>query len=244
MEGYTFADAHCHVESCSGPIPPDILIISCGTSHQTNLRNAKIAQEHPNVYICAGISPQEAIRHKQIKVSLVEWEEAIEKEIAPAGKLVGIGEIGLDYYWGKTEEEKYLQHECFISQLQLAERLGLPVVVHSRQAEKECVEILENFNLHYLLHCFSGDAATAAQATSKNGWISVPPLRSGRRKELISLIPPERILAESDAPAIGKSPSDTFESIKLIAEAKNWSVEEAKYRTLFNTISFFNIGKR
>lgn len=244
MEEYAFADAHCHLESCACPIPSDVLIITCGTSHETNLRNAKIASEHPNVYLCAGISPQEAMKHKQVKVALVEWEETIEKGIAQSGKLVGIGEIGLDYHWGKTEEEKYLQHECFISQLQLAERLGLPVVVHSRQAEKECVEILENFNLRYLLHCFSGDVATAKQATSSKGWVSVPPLKSGRRAEMVSVLPKERILAESDAPAIGKFPHDALEGIKIIAEAKSLPLEQAKHLTLFNTISFFNIGKR
>ncbi|MCX8197277.1 MAG: TatD family hydrolase [Candidatus Micrarchaeota archaeon] len=243
MAEYRFADAHCHLDSCICLIPADMLIISCGTSHQTNVKNAKLAAAHENVYLCAGISPQEAMKHPNIKIKLAEWEEAIQKEIAGCGKLVGIGEIGLDYYWAKTQEERFLQHECFISQLQLAERLGLPAVVHSRNAEKECIEILENFNLDYLLHCYSGDAELGKHATAKRGWISVPPLRSKRRIEMVSQLPTEKLLAESDAPGIGSEPADAAEAIKIIADAKKLPEEEARRATLTNTAKFFRIKR-
>jgi len=235
---WEFADAHCHLESCAGGFLPAILHITCGYSHQANQRNGKIAEENGNVCLCAGIAPQEAMKHPDIKIKLIEWEDAI----AALPKLAAIGEIGLDYHWAKTPEERFLQHECFISQLVLAERLGLPVVVHSRDAEAEVLEILGNFNLRCMLHCFSGSAeqAKAAVAGGK-AVVSIPPMRSKERKRFIRDLPIEKLLAESDAPYIGKSPSDTLEAIKTIAEIKGQESEAVKRQLLLNTIAFFGV---
>ena len=179
---WEFADAHCHLESCSGGFLPTILHITSGYSQQSNARNAVIARENANVYLCAGIAPQEAMKHPDIKIKLVGWEE----EIAAFPKLAAIGEIGLDYHWAKTEEEKFLQQEAFVSQLVLAERLGLPVVVHSRDAEAKCLEIMQNFNLQFMLHCFSGTSEQAQSAVAGGrAVVSVPPIRSRDRKQFV-----------------------------------------------------------
>jgi len=215
-----------------------MLHITCGYSHQANMRNGKIAQENENVYLCAGIAPQEAMKHPDIKIKLNEWEEAI----AALPKLVAIGEIGLDYHWAKTPEERFLQHECFISQLVLAEKLGLPVVVHSRDAEAHVLEILGNFNLRYMLHCFSGSAEQAMAAVEGGrAAVSIPPMRSKERRKFIRDLPIEKLLAESDAPYIGKSPSDAMEAIKTIAEIKEQDAEAVKKQLLLNTIAFFGV---
>jgi TatD DNase family protein len=238
MPDYDFADSHCHLESCAGGFSPTILHITSGYSQKSNERNAKIATENANVYLCAGIAPQEAMKHPDIKIKLVEWEE----QIASYPKLVAIGEIGLDYHWAKTEEEKFLQHECFISQLVLAERLGLPVVIHSRDAEAKVLEILSNFNLRFMLHCFSGTAAEAKSAVGTGrAVVSIPPIRSKERRQFIRDLPLEKLLAESDAPYIGKAPSDTLEAIKTIAEIKGMDAEAVKKQLLLNTASFFGI---
>ncbi|MCX8197979.1 MAG: TatD family hydrolase [Candidatus Micrarchaeota archaeon] len=242
MAVYSFADAHCHLDSCAGILDPSILHITSGYSHQSNLLNLRIAQEHQNVYLCAGISPQEAMKHKEIKVYLAEWEEAIASKIADSGKLVAIGEIGLDYHWAKSQEERFLQHECFVSQLQLAERLSLPVVIHSRDAEQECIDILQNFSLPFMLHCYSGKHSLAeAAAGTGRALVSVPPVKSKERKRVVRALPLERLVAESDAPYLGKSPSDALASIKMIAEIKQESVEKVKAQTLLNTAQFFKI---
>ena len=237
MADFEFADAHCHLEQCSGAILPTILHITCGYSHETNARNAKIAEDNGNVYLCAGIAPQEAMRHKDVKIKLVEWEESI----ASLPKLVAIGEIGLDYHWAKTEEEKYLQQECFLSQLQLAERLSLPVVIHSRDAEEKCLEILRNFNLPFLMHCYSGSVETGLLAIGGKGMISIPPIHNKERKRLIRDAPLDKLVAETDAPYIGKTPSDAWESIKMIAEIKGVEEKQVAQETLRNTASFFRI---
>jgi TatD DNase family protein len=216
-------------------------MVTAGTSHETNLKNARIAAQHENVYLCAGISPQEAMKHKDIKIALVEWEDAIAGEISDGGKLVAIGEIGLDYHWAASPEEKHLQYECFISQLQLAERLGLPVVIHSRDAEEECMDLLGNFNLDYMLHCFSGKAQTASEAAARRGMVSIPPICGKERNEIAASLPMEKLLAESDAPGIGKTPEAALESIKMIAKIRSLQVEAVQKQTLLNTISFFRI---
>lgn len=241
MAEYQFADAHCHLDSCAGVLLPHALMVTCGVLHETNLRNLHIAQQNANVYLCAGISPQEAMRHKDIKIVLGEWEDAIAGQIADSGKLVAIGEIGLDYHWAKTEEDKHLQQECFVSQLQLAERLGLPAVIHSRDAESECLDIVRNFNLGYMMHCFSGKASDALAAASHRGIISVPPVANRERKEFISQLPLEKLVAESDAPGIGKSPEAALESIKMIAGIRGMEFAAAQEQTLLNAISFFRI---
>ncbi|HIH18653.1 TPA: TatD family hydrolase [Candidatus Micrarchaeota archaeon] len=241
MNEYSFADAHCHLESISGGLLPHILHITSGYSHDSNQKNLRIAKEYSNAYLCAGIAPQEAMKHKDIKILLVEWEDAIAGPIADSGKLVAIGEIGLDYKWAATEEERFLQHECFISQLGLAERLSLPVVIHSRDAEEKCLEILKNFNLDYMMHCFSGKSETALAAVAHKGVVSIPPLRSKERKAFIRDLPIEKLLAESDAPYIGKTPQDSMESIKMIAEIKELPQESVSRQTLLNTIEFFRL---
>ena len=71
MPDYSFADAHCHLESCSGVLLPDVLLITSGYSHDSNLKNARIASQHENIRLCAGISPQEAMKHRDIKIRLV-----------------------------------------------------------------------------------------------------------------------------------------------------------------------------
>ncbi|MFA5930489.1 MAG: TatD family hydrolase [Candidatus Micrarchaeia archaeon] len=238
MVEYDFADAHCHLESVAGGFSPSILHITCGYSQKSNERNAHIASENANAYLCAGIAPQEAMKYPDIKIKLIEWEE----EIADLPKLVAIGEIGLDYHWAKTQEERFLQHECFISQLVLAERLGLPVVVHSRDAEAHVLEILSNFNLRYMLHCFSGSSEQAIAAVAGGrAMVSIPPMRSKERKKFIRDLPLQKLLAESDAPYIGKSPSDTLEAIKTIAEIREQDVEAVKKQLLQNTIAFFGV---
>ena len=241
MNEYSFADAHCHLESCAGLLQPYILHITSGYSAESNQKNLRVAQQYSNAFLCAGIAPQEAMKHKDVKIKLVEWEDSIAGAIADSGKLVAIGEIGLDYHWAKTEEEKFLQHECFISQLSLAERLQLPVVIHSRDAEEQCLEILKNFNLNYMLHCFSGKSETAQAAAAHKGIVSIPPIRSKERKGFVRDLPIEKLVAESDAPYIGKSPQDAMESIKMIAEIKEAEVEAVQKQTLQNTVGFFKI---
>jgi len=235
---WDFADAHCHLESCTGGIMPAVLHITSGYSQQSNERNARIAGENGNVHLCAGIAPQEAMKHPDVKIRLVEWEA----QIAGFEKLVAIGEIGLDYHWAKTPEERFLQHECFISQLVLAEKLGLPVVIHSRDAEAEVLEILGNFSLKYMLHCFSGSSGQAQSAVAGGrAIVSVPPLRSKDRRQFIRDLPLEKLVAESDAPYIGKSPSDALEAIKMIAEIKGMGIEAVKKQLLLNTVAFFRV---
>jgi TatD DNase family protein len=240
MDEYLFADAHCHLESCAGLPNPKVLHISSGYSQESNAKNARIASQYANVYFCAGIAPQEAMKHQDAKILLVGWEEGI-AALAEGGKLVAIGEIGLDYKWAANEEDKHLQMECFISQLQLAERLGLPVVIHSRDAEDECVEVLQSFNLLYMMHCFSGRKEAAMKACEGRGIISIPPLRSKERKQFIRDLPIEKLVAETDAPYIGKTPADAAESIKMIAEIKGMEEAAVQKQTLLNTASFFRI---
>jgi TatD DNase family protein len=242
---FDFADAHCHLDSIifsyDKKINEKILYITSGYSESSNEKNMEISQKYPNVFFTAGISPQEANKYENIEQKIMEWEEELFK-MAKNKKLVAIGEIGLDYHFGKTEEERSRQLDCFYFQLHLAEKLSLPVVIHSRDAEKECIEILENFSLNYMLHYFSGKAEMARKAEEGKGFLSIPPIKSKERKKIIGQISLDKILCESDAPAAGKMPEDTIESIKMVAEIKKIELEETKKQILKNTISFFRLN--
>ncbi len=227
----------------------DTWMILVGSEVKTSKRALECANKYEKgVYAAVGLHPMRTHEQKvggddyDFTARCGEFSYDVYEKLAQFKKTVAVGEIGLDYHWAKTEEERFLQHECFISQLVLAEKLGLPVVVHSRDAEAHVLEILGNFNLRYMLHCFSGTAEQAQAAVAGGrAVVSIPPMRSKERKKFIRDLPLVKLLAESDAPYIGKSPSDTLEAIKTIAEIKEQDVEAVKKQLLLNTIAFFGI---
>jgi len=115
-----------------------------------------IANQKENLYCMLGIFPSEA---KGWDDSLLERI----KDLAKNKKVVGVGEIGLDYYWDKTFNEK--QQEIFIKQIKLANELGLPIAVHDREAHKDSFDILKEYNKtsDVVFHCFSGSVEFARE---------------------------------------------------------------------------------
>ena len=179
----------------------------------------ELSQKYENVYCYLGIHPSEA----------KDWNDKIEEKIrtlAKSQKVVGIGEIGLDYYWDKSFID--LQKEVFIKQIEIANELNLPVNVHDREAHRDTFDILKehNKNSKVIMHCFSGSPEFAKECI-KEGWYialgGVVTFKNAKKmKEVASIIPLDKLLLETDAPYLTPVPHRGEENqpayVKFVAE--------------------------
>lgn len=202
--------------------------------------------EIDNVYSMVGIYPSEARTYSD------EVEQKM-LELAKNPKVVAIGEIGLDYYWDKSFID--LQKEVFIKQIKLANRLNLPIVVHDREAHKDCYDIVKEYNQgsKVLFHCFSGSVEFMRECV-KQGWYialgGVVTFKNAiKMKEVAKEVPLEKLLLETDAPYLtpvpfrGKEnkPAYTKYVAEEIGKLRGVSVEEIIDATTRNAEEFFKI---
>ena len=201
------------------------------------------SKKYDNYYYCLGIHPED------IDDSLEELSKIIENNIDDP-KFVAIGEIGLDYYWTKDNKEK--QIEVFEYQLKLAEKYNKPVIIHSREATKDTIDILGKYNLVVDIHCFSGSKETADIYIKRGYYLGVGGVltfKNANLKDVIKDIPLENLLLETDAPYLAPVPhrgeSNEPAYIKDIAEflasIKNTDIEEVEDKTTKNARKIFHI---
>ena len=235
-----FIDSHCHLESYKNldeVIQKSKLsleaIISCGHSIESSMKNIEIAKAYEDfVYPVVGVGPQAAM-----KMAARNWKIEI------PGSAVAVGEIGLDYHWAKTNEERQLQKECFSYFMDIAIQVDLPIVIHSRDSQSDVIKMLEEKkpdSSKVIWHCFSGTVGEAEYAVSKGNFISFIPLPSRTRKEIANL-PGIRALTETDAPYIGKFPTDVVKSAEIIADARKEKLEKIEEETKRNAKLAFGI---
>jgi TatD DNase family protein len=228
-----FTDAHCHLDLFPDPLKEveDArkagvgIIITAGNDAKSNVKMLELAKGF--VYGVAGIGPDcSAADSRQID----ELAELIKMN----RNMIGIGEIGLDYVTGKAPLEK--QMEAFEKQLWIAKEMELPVVIHARKALARVMQILEEKEIEKaVFHYFEGNEEEA-KAAEKMGWlVSIPPIESSRMKRVIKELDLSTIVAETDSPAVGKSPSDVIKVVEKIAELKGITPDEAGER-ITNTI--------
>lgn len=200
-----------------------------------------------HVYHSVGVSPSEVVNPGK------DWELQVE-EGAKFDRVVAVGETGLDYY--RKFGNKDSQVELFIRQLELADKLDLPVVIHNREAGQDVLEILQDRipRRGGVLHCYSEDASYAQQALELPLYISFAgnvTYRNARNlHETAKTIPLDRMLIESESPFMvpaahrGKRnrPSYLAETAKFIAELREQPVEELSEALYENTKRLFNIG--
>jgi TatD DNase family protein len=199
-----------------------------------------------HVYHSVGVSPSEVANPGR------DWEMKIE-EGAGLPKVVAIGEIGLDYY--RKFGDKDSQIELFIHQLELAEKLDKPVIIHNREAGKDVLEILRERlpTKGGILHCYSEDWDYAQRALELNLYISFAgnvTYRNARNlHETAKNMPLERMLIETESPFMVPSvyrgkrnkPSYLIETAKFIAELRGMDVEEVSDILYSNALNFFGI---
>lgn len=209
-----FVDSHCHLEMESyqsdraGVIQKCVdegmeYILTVGTEESYFDSVIDLVDRYPFIYGAIGIHPHNA----------ADFNDRTEKTIRRAAahdKIVGYGEVGLDFF--KNHSPRDTQQKVFARQLALAGDLNLPIIVHSRDARKETVDILksEYGQGRGVIHCFSYDRAAAREFLDMGLFISIPGTitykNAAALREAIRYIPPDRLLAETDAPFLTPVP--------------------------------------
>lgn len=179
-------------------------IINIGFDRNTIPTTLELAERHSFIYAAIGWHPVESIHMREEDLAWIE-------SLAAHEKVVAIGEIGLDYHWDTSPKE--VQHQVFREQIRLAKRLGLPVVIHNRDAHADVVRLLKEENageVGGVMHCFSGSWEIAKMCLDMNFYISFggPVTFKNARvpKEVLAKVPLDRLMIETDCPYLAPEP--------------------------------------
>lgn len=236
-------DSHCHLFDMKGyQLPADILPVVVGYSHSSNAKAAELAKARGWPFVL-GIAPQTAIRKDAVRL---DEELAFIKEQGPNA----IGEAGLDYKWAQTGEDVKKELDVFEKMIALAREMGLPLVIHSRNnpndspgsgVPKDAIEDILPLvkGMRFVMHFYSGDEEQASRIVEMGGLISITHLRSKEKRKIINIVPLDRLLVESDAPYVGRTPDVIREAVAYIAEVKGLDAGEVGRQTAQNAAGFF-----
>lgn len=180
-------------------------VVNIGASIQSTKNTLALMKQYPFVYGAVGVHPSET---GELNEQLMDWL----KHVAGEKKVVAIGEIGLDYYWNEPEPE--VQKHWFVRQLQLAREVNLPIVVHSRDAAKDTLDIIKGERageLGGVIHCFSYGLDMAKEYLNLGFYLGIGGVltfSNGRKlKEVVEYMPLERIVLETDCPYLSPVPN-------------------------------------
>ena len=250
--GFMFIDTHCHLskedyDDIDKVIEEDkeagvdkIVVSGCSRESIDEVMNFK--DKYDIVYVTIGYHPEYAD-------NVGEKELDYLKSLLGDKKVVGIGEIGLDYHYTKDNKDK--QMWLFEEQLKIAEEFNLPVVIHSRDATQDTINTLKKYDVKGIIHCFSGSLETAKIYISMGfllGIGGVVTFKNSKLKDVVKEIPIDSIVLETDSPYLTPVPyrgkvnsSKYLEYIaEFISDVKNISVLELAEITSNNASSLFD----
>lgn len=249
-----FIDTHCHLEKEFYGNIDDIIkenslagmdkMIVSGCTKDEIIEVLDYMNKYEQVYLTIGFHPEVA---NNVTDDDIKW---LKNLIVNNDKIIGIGEIGLDYHYDGYD--KNVQISLFKKQLKLAEELNLPVVIHSRDATSDTIDVLKQYSVKGDIHCFSGSLETA-KIYVKMGFLlgigGVVTFKNSKLRETISKLSLDNILLETDSPYLTPVPHrgelNSSKYIPLIAEeiAKTFevSVDEVYNATTLNAKSLFNL---
>lgn len=176
-------------------------IVSCGCDIDTTQFNFDLAQKYDFMYFAAGFHPEclEGAKLKDLETI---------KTFAENDKCVAIGEIGLDYHWMSSSKE--VQKNFFTAQIELADEMNLPVIVHDREAHGDTLDILKSTKPKGVVHCFSGSKEMAREIIKLGMYIGlngVVTFNNARKSlEVVKEIPLDRLVLETDCPYLAPVP--------------------------------------
>ena len=248
-----YIDTHCHLsyedyDDIDKVIKDNLeagvnkIIISGCTKDSIN-ESLELSSKYDGVYVTIGFHPSEA------PITTDEDLSFLEKSL-DNNKVVGIGEIGLDYHYGKEDIE--LQKDLFIKQLNLAVKYKLPVVIHSRDATLDTINILKEYNLKGDIHCFSGSLETAKEYISMGYYLGIGGVVTFKNSNLPNVIKEiglSNILLETDSPYLAPDPyrgsKNSSKYIPIIAsklsEILNLEVSDVAKITTSNACDLFDL---
>lgn len=258
-----YIDSHCHIDGEAFDVDRDevverarqagveaMLVVGTGNPHDGEIAKAvETARKYENVFASVGVHPHDAKLYddkaEEILIGLVESSE----------KVIAWGEIGLDYYYEHSPRD--VQREVFIRQIRTAKELNLPIIIHSRDADDETVEILraecsyENFK--GIMHCFGGTAEMAKDLMDIGFMISfagnVTFKKADNLRDAARVVPLEKLLIETDCPFLtpipfrGKrnEPMYVAETAKFLAEFYGIELATLANQTTRNFLDFFGL---
>jgi len=211
----------------------------------SSMRNCEISENYEYIYTAVGIHPED------IEDTPENYIDILEKIIKSHSRVKAVGEIGLDYHYDGYDREK--QIKIFREQIELAKRIGYPVIVHSRDATEDTMKILREYKPSGVMHCFSGSAETAKEIIKLGMYISftgVLTYKNARKAvEALSVVPDDRFMIETDCPYMapvpfrGKRCDSTMipYTAEKASEIKGMTVQEILDITCRNAMRLFSV---
>jgi TatD DNase family protein len=251
-------DSHCHLEY--EPMSLNLndtisrankdgvkYLLTISTTDKSLKKILKITKDFDCVYGTYGIHPHEAKNHKNIK------SKDIIENVGLSKKIIGIGETGLDFYYNHSEKKD--QIKCLEEHIESAQTLNIPLIVHTRSAEKETLDILKRSKIKkdfkILIHCFTGSREFAFKLLDLNAYISASGVITFKKStdlaNTFNDIPNNRILVETDSPYLapeplrGKTnePSYIVHTVKFLSQLKKITFEDFSIMTSNNFFDLF-----
>lgn len=253
-------DTHCHLtfEPLSDDVPAVLersrqagvtAWITVGTSLEDSRKAVELAGRHENLYASVGIHPHDAKDANAAALGEL-------KELARNEKVVAIGETGLDFHYNFSKQPD--QKRVFADHLNIAGELGLPVIIHSRNAFDETLEILDRWGnglRGVVFHCFSGSADQARQLLDRGYYISFTGVVTFKNaqttREAAQAVPVDRLMVETDCPYMspepvrGQKPNEPalmLHTARFLAELKGLSADEFARQSTLTAIRFFGLS--
>jgi len=249
----TFIDIHCHIDMCNGKTSEIVLrakkagigiILSSGINPERIKKTLELSDNFKEIKVALGIYPVEALELE---------DKELDKEIyfirKNAKNIVAIGEVGMDMKEGKEIDRQINNFSKFIL---LSKELDVPIIVHSRKAELECIELLEKLGAKkVIMHCFSGNFKLVERIKNNRWNFSIPAniTFSEHFQKLAREVPIEQLFCETDSPYLhpvkgmyNNEPANVVEGYKKIAEIKGISLKECE-REIENNYKRLFLGK-
>lgn len=254
-----FVDSHCHLyyEPFVDNLNKTILeskknnvskFLSISVDYKTSKKNIELSNKYNDIFCTIGIHPNNT------DIAFDDFEQVKSLYKNNKSNIIGIGEAGIDLY--RSKDNLFKQIELFKNQIELSIEQNIPLVVHSRAAENETINVLErykNSNLKFILHCFSGTELFAKKCLDLNGFLAFGGIltfaNSENLRKVCLKVPMDKILLETDTPYLSPHPfrgkTNHPKNIKYIAEClsdiKKIKLEEVAYITTRNFNNLFNL---
>ncbi|MHC1632023.1 MAG: TatD family hydrolase [Methanotrichaceae archaeon] len=250
---YEVIDSHCHLDFKNFKKDRDevvqrarsagvVKMINSGVDLVTNERTLEFTRNYDFIYPTLGLNP-----NSLDKMGDEDVQATLDQIRYHADEIIGVGEAGLDYHWCTDLAGRERQINVFRNVIRLAEDLDLPLVIHAREAEQECLDMVRDLN-KVIFHCYSGTVATMKSALDSGFYISLATIvcRSAHHQELAEQVPLDHLLIETDSPFLSprkgrNEPSYILDSLALIAKIKNVSPAEIAQVTTKNVRKIYNL---
>ncbi len=219
-------------------------VVNCGSDMASSIKCLELADEFDFIYAACGVHPHEAEGCKQGYLPVL-------KKLCLEEKCVAVGEIGLDYHYDFSPRD--IQKQVFEQQLILAKELGLPVIIHDREAHEDTFELLKKYKPKGVVHCFSGSAEMAKEIVKLGMYIGLGgavTFKNARKpREVAAVVPSDRLLIETDCPYMtpvphrGKRCDSAYIpfTAEVIAEVRGTTVQEILDLTRINANNLFGL---